>query len=333
MSSTDPATAPAGPARRDLVQPLEPRHGDGAGPGTHDRAGGAERVAAMQPPPPVRVSPAQRHLGWLGRPLYYATLIFGAVSMLVPFLWMFSTSLKEESDVFQFPPEWLPDPIRLENYPDALTIAPFARYLANSAFVTLTDTFFTLVVCSLAAYAFARLHFRFRNTIFIVVLATMMVPVHVELIPQFIVMRGLGWIDTFQAIIVPSVFWPFGIFLLRQFFMTIPKELEDAMRMDGAGHLRILAGLMVPLSLPAMAALGIFKFMFTWNSLILPLIFLTSREKFTVTLGLAAFQGQYETQWALLMAATVVALVPILAVFLLAQRYFIQGVALSGLKR
>ncbi|AYY15475.1 carbohydrate ABC transporter permease [Actinobacteria bacterium YIM 96077] len=275
----------------------------------------------------------QRHLGWMGKPLYYATLIFGAAMMVVPFLWMFSTSLKVESDVFQFPPEWLPDPARPENYPDALTIAPFARYLANSAFVTITDTVFSLTVCAMAGYAFARFHFRFRNTIFIAVLATMMVPVHVELIPQFILMRGLGWIDTFQALIVPSIFWPFGIFLLRQFFMTVPKELEDAARMDGAGHLRILFGLMVPLSLPAMAALGIFKFMFTWNSLIAPLIFLTSREKFTVTLGLATFQGQYETQWALLMAATVVALVPIITVFLIGQRYFIQGVALSGLKR
>lgn len=327
MSSTD-AVAPVRRAST-LVQPL----GGGATAEESITVTGAGRVAAMEPPPPLRASAAQRHLRWAGRPLYYAVLIFGAASMLVPFLWMLSTSLKLESEVFRFPPEWMPDPVRPENYPDALTIAPFARYLANSAFVSITDTALSLVLCAMAGYVFARLRFRFRNTIFIVVLATMMVPFHVELIPQFILMRSLGWIDTFQALIVPSIFWVFGIFLLRQFFMTVPDELEDAMRMDGAGHFRILFGLMVPLSLPAMAALGVFKFMFTWNSLIAPLIFLTSREKFTVTLGLAAFQGQYETRWALLMAATVVALIPIITVFLIGQRYFIQGVALSGLKR
>jgi multiple sugar transport system permease protein len=328
-TSTVVPQARARPGPRSLVQPL-------GGSTTAEetlKVSGAERVAALDRPPPVRKWVGQRHISRAGRPLYYLTLLAGAATMIVPFLWMVSTSLKLERNVFQYPPEWIPDPVRPENYPDALTIAPFARFLANSAFISVTDTALSLLVCAMAAYVFARIRFRFRNTIFIVVLATMMVPFHVELIPTFILMRGLGWIDTYQALIVPSIFWVFGIFLLRQFFMTVPKELEDAMRMDGAGHLRILFGLMIPLSLPAIAALGIFKFMFTWNSLIGPLIFLTSREKFTVTLGLAMFQGQYETRWALLMAATVVALIPIIAVFLIGQRYFIQGVALSGIKR
>ncbi|WP_222851015.1 carbohydrate ABC transporter permease [Phytoactinopolyspora mesophila] len=330
MSSTDTAVRDEDrPDRTNLVQPLR---GTAAGrPAV--AAKGAERVAGMTPPPPVHVSVVQRHTRWLGRPLYYATLIAGAAVMIIPFLWMVSTSFKRESDVFTYPPEWIPDPIRPENYPDALTAAPFGRYLANSLFVSVTDTVLSLLICAMAGYAFARLRFRFRNTIFIVVLATMMVPFHVELIPTFVLMRWLGWVDTYQAIIVPSIFWVFGIFLLRQFFMTVPKALEDAMRMDGAGHLRILFGLMIPLSLPALAALGIFKFMFTWNSLIAPLIFLQTRENYTVTLGLAMFQGQFETRWALLMAATVVTLLPIIAVFLIAQRYFIEGMALSGLKR
>lgn len=281
-----------------------------------------------------RLSPfARRRLTRAARPGYYLLLLLGAVVMVVPFLWMLSTSLKTEANVFTTPPEWIPDPFRWQNYTDALSVAPFARYFLNSFIVAGGEVIGGLLVSAVAAYVFARLHFPGRNALFIVVLATMMVPAHVELIPQFILMRELGWLDTFAALIVPGVFWPFGIFMLRQFFKSVPDELEDAARMDGAGYLRRLFGLFVPLSVPALAALAIFKFLGSWNQLIGPLIFLTSREKFTITLGLAQFQGQFETRWALLMAATVVSLVPILIVFVIGQRYFVEGVTLSGLKR
>jgi multiple sugar transport system permease protein len=280
------------------------------------------------------VSPAaRRRIRRAFRPSYYVLLVGGALIMVVPFLWMTVTSLKTESNVFRYPPEWIPDPVQWQNYSDAMSVAPFARYFLNSLMITSAEVIGGLFISAIAAYVFARLRFPGRDVIFIVVLATMMVPAHVELIPQFIIMRELGWIDTFAAIIVPGLFWPFGIFMLRQFFKSVPQELDDAARMDGAGYLRRLFGLYIPLSIPALAALGIFKFLFSWNSLIMPLILLTSREKYTVTLGLAMFQGQYETRWALLMAATVVSLLPILVVFVIGQRYFVEGVTLSGLKR
>lgn len=281
-----------------------------------------------------RLSPSgRRRVTRAMRPGYYLLLLLGAVVMVVPFLWMLSTSLKTEANVFTTPPEWIPDPFRWQNYTDALSVAPFGRYFLNSFIVAGGEVIGGLLISAIAAYVFARLHFPGRNALFIVVLATMMVPAHVELIPQFILMRELGWIDTFAALIVPGLFWPFGIFMLRQFFKSVPDELEDAARMDGAGYLRRLFGLFIPLSVPALAALAIFKFLGSWNQLIGPLIFLTSREKFTITLGLAQFQGQFETRWALLMAATVVSLLPILIVFVIGQRYFVEGVTLSGLKR
>lgn len=302
-----------------------------------DWASELQRLGETGGPPPspwFRMSPSsRRRVTKAARPTYYIVLLAGAAAMIVPFLWMLSTSFKTEAAVFTFPPEWIPSPVRVENYTDAVTIAPFSRYFLNSLFVTFGELIGGLFVSAVAGYVFARMHFRGRDVLFIMVLATMMVPSHVELIPQFILMRELGWIDTFRALIVPGLFWPFGIFMLRQFFKAIPDELEDAMRMDGAGHLRILFGLMLPLSMPALAALAIFKFSFAWNSLIGPLIFINSQSKYTVTLGLAMFQGQYETRWALLMAATVLTLIPILLVFIIGQRYFIEGVTLSGLKR
>lgn len=333
VSSTEPTTRPDVTA-----DDVRPDATSDAAPSAEQRAWLAvleSDDAADQPRSRwYRLSPtARRRLTRATRPGYYVLLLLGGVAMVLPFLWMLSTSLKTEANVFTTPPAWIPAPVRWQNYGDALGIAPFARFFLNSFVVAAGEVVGGLLVSAIAAYVFARLHFPGKNALFIVVLATMMVPAHVELIPQFILVRELGWLDTFAALIVPGLFWPFGIFMLRQFFKSVPDELEDAARMDGAGYLRRLFGLFIPLSVPALAALAIFKFLNSWNQLIGPLIFLTSREKFTITLGLAQFQGQFETRWALLMAATVVSLVPILVVFVIGQRYFVEGVTLSGLKR
>ena len=255
-----------------------------------------------------------------------------AFAVLAPFIWMVLTSLKDMSEIFVYPPKWFPDNLKFENYINAFDAAPFGTYYLNSLFVSITVTIGQLITCSMAAFAFARMKFRGRDAIFYVFLGTMMIPYNVTMIPSFMVLYWLGWIDTYQALIVPGLASAFGTFLLRQFFLTIPRELEEAAYIDGAGKFQVLWKIIVPLSKPALATLAIFTFMGTFNDFIWALIVLSSDDMRTVQLGLAIFRDRYLTQWDLLMASSVTAVLPILMVFFLAQKYFIKGITLSGLK-
>ncbi len=267
----------------------------------------------------------------LGAALSYVGLSAGAVVMLVPFVWMVSTSLKNGAAVFVYPPEWLPDPVVWSNYADVVRIMPFLRYVLNTTFVSGSVTLLQLVVSSLAAFAFARLRFPGRDRLFLAYLATLMVPGQVTLIPNFLIVKYLGWIDTYQALIIPQVFSAFGTFLLRQFFLTIPRELDDAARIDGASAFGFFRQILLPLSTPALATLGVFTFTAQWNNFLWPLIVTNDVQMRTLTVGLRALVGQYTVQYPLLMAGSVIALLPMVVVFLLAQRAFVRGIALTGL--
>ncbi|MBI3008123.1 MAG: carbohydrate ABC transporter permease [Candidatus Omnitrophica bacterium] len=262
---------------------------------------------------------------------YILLSIFG-VSMIVPFLWMVSTSLKEPGDVFTYPPKWIPKPIIWENYPKAWNAVPFARGYINSIFVGVTVTFGQVFTSSLAAYAFARLSFPGRDKLFLGYLGTMMIPGAVTMIPVFILLRKLGWIDTYKALIIPSMFSAYGTFMLRQFFMSLPTDLEDAAKIDGCSLFGIYTKIILPLSKPALATLTIFTFMGSWMSFMWPLIVTNSMELKTLPVMLASFQGLYTTDWTLLMAGSIIVLSPIVVVFILGQRYFVEGIKLGAIK-
>jgi multiple sugar transport system permease protein len=270
----------------------------------------------------------QRALKRLGLHLLLAT---GSIVMLVPFAWMLSTSLKESRDVFVYPPQWVPQPVVWENYQETVTVMPFGRFYLNSAIQAVSVTVLQLLTASLAAFAFARLHFRGRDALFLLYLATMMIPFPVTMIPNFIVMRYLNWIDTFRALILPPAFSAFSTFLLRQYFLSIPTELDDAARVDGASSFRIWWQIVLPLSGPALATLAIFTFLGQWNSFLWPLVVTNSEKMQTLPVGLAAFQGQYSIQWNLLMAGSVIAVLPILAIYIVGQKWFVRGITLTGM--
>ncbi len=251
--------------------------------------------------------------------------------MLVPLAWMVSTSLKAPGDIFTYPPQWIPQPLMWSNYAKTVSVMPFGRFYLNSAIQATSVTALQLLTSSLAAFAFARLRFRGRDALFLLYLATMMIPFSVTMIPNFIVIRLLGWIDTFRALILPPAFSAFSTFLLRQYFMSIPFELDDTARVDGASSLRIWWQIMLPLSGPALATLAIFTFMGQWNNFIWPLVVTNSERMRTLPVGLATFQGQYSVQWHLLMAGSVIALVPILVIYLIGQKWFVRGITLTGM--
>ncbi|MCF8240320.1 MAG: carbohydrate ABC transporter permease [Melioribacteraceae bacterium] len=236
------------------------------------------------------------------------------------------------SEIFTYPPQFFPSKINLDNYVKAFEAAPFGSYYVNSMVVAFSVTIGQLITCSMAAFAFARMRFRGKDALFYIFLATMMIPYNVTMIPSFLVLHWLGWIDTYNALIVPGLASAFGTFLLRQFFMTIPKELEEAAYIDGSTRFQVLWKIIIPLSKPALATLAIFTFMGTFNDFIWALIVINSEELTTVQLGLSIFRDRYLTQWDLLMAGSVTATIPILIVFFFAQKYFIKGIALSGLK-
>ena len=245
---------------------------------------------------------------------------------------MLLTSVKDIGDIFVYPPKWLPSKFHFENYARAFQAAPFGRYYLNSLIVACTVTLGQLITCSMAAYAFARLQFKGRDVLFYIFLGTMMIPYQVTMIPSFMVLYWLGWVDSYQAMIVPGLASAFGTFLLRQFFLTIPKELEEAAYIDGCGKFRVLWQIIIPLSKPALATLAIFTFMGTFNDFIWALIVVNSDHLRTVQLGLAIFRDRYITDWDLLMAGSVMATLPILIIFFFAQKYFIKGITLSGIK-
>lgn len=278
----------------------------------------------------------RRRRDW-GRTLVLIILLLGSVIMLLPIAWMLSTSLKLPAQIFRFPPEWIPNPFAWQNYPDSMTAMPFARYIANTLFITVLNMIGVLLSSSLAAYAFARLRFPGRDQLFWLLMSTMMLPQAVVLIPRYIEFRYLNWIDTWLPLIVPSFFaaglgGAFFIFLLRQFFRGIPRELSDAAKVDGASEFRIYWQLIMPLSRPAITVVLIFTFLDNWNNFLEPLIILSTPDNFTVALGLASFRGLFTTQWHLLMAASTIMILPVVALFLVLQRYFIRGVVLTGIK-
>jgi ABC-type glycerol-3-phosphate transport system permease component len=278
-------------------------------------------------------SASKRRLHRLRVTSVYALLIIGGIVVSIPFLWMLSTSLKEEGQVFLFPPVWIPNPVEWYNYGKAMTAVPFGRYFANTIIITGISVIGLMLSSSLAAYAFARLRWRGRDIMFVVVLATMMLPNQVTIVPQFILFKTIKWIDTFLPLIVPACLGSaFQIFLFRQFFMTIPREMDEAARMDGCSLLGIYWRIILPMSVPALATGALFAFRYRWDQFMEPLIFLNSPRNYTVALGLRLFQGQEGTRWHLLMAAACVAMLPVLLSFFLGQRYFVQGVVVSGVK-
>jgi len=276
----------------------------------------------------------------------YLVLSAGALSMLVPFLWMVFTSFKPRQAIFQMPPVVWTTEYTLEHYIIALTRGHFDIYFKNSFIVSGFTTILTLLVVSTAGYAFARLHWRGRDTVFMVVLATAMLPGLIALIPTFLVVKatplaggndifgrgGIGWLDSYPGLIFPAIGGGFNVFLIRQFFSTLPRELEDAARVDGCGEFRIYSQIIMPLSKPVLAVVAIFTFQWSWNDFLWPLVIVQSDTMRTIQLGLTLFQSQHNIEWGVLMAGTTLATVPTVALFLAAQRYFVRGIALTGVK-
>lgn len=298
----------------------------------------SERAGVSQPRQ-VYSSAARRSGVWAkrmsaaGRLLLHAVLLITGFLTILPFLWMLSTSLKSEGTVFIYPPKWIPDPIVWENYLEAWTFLPMGQAYVNSLKIGLIVTAGSLFTSTLAGYTFAKLQFPGRNVLFVLLLATMMIPGQVTLVPSYILYSYIGWIDTHLPLIVPPALGgAFGVFLMRQYYMTIPADLEDAARIDGCNPWQTYLRIMVPLSGPPVSALAIFTFMGSWNDFLGPLVFLNSQVKFTVPLMIASFQGLYSTNWSLLMAAASIALIPVLIIYISAQRYFIQGITLTGMK-
>jgi multiple sugar transport system permease protein len=262
----------------------------------------------------------------------YLVLALIGITMVLPFVWMVSTSLKEEGSVFTVKPEFIPKPAVFKNYATVWNSLPFGRFFGNSLFVAISITIGQVLTSSLAAYSFARLDFPGRDKLFLVYLGTLMIPAHVTMIPMFAFIRNLGWIDTYKALILPAMFTAYGTFMLRQFFLTIPKELEEAALIDGCSHFGIYWHIILPLSMPALATLSTFTFLGTWNDFLWPLVVTISNDKKTLPVGLATLQGQYNTDWTILMAGSVIVILPVLILFILNQRFFVKGITMTGIK-
>ncbi len=269
---------------------------------------------------------------------WHLVLIPATIILLFPFAWLLVTSIETSAEALRFPPNLTPHVIRLRNYPDALAAAPFGRFFLNSAVVAVSTVISNLVLCAAAGYAFARFRFLGRGALFVLIMTTLMVPFQVTMIPQFIITKWVGvhllagaGIGHIGSLIVPNAATAFGVFFLRQFFRTLPIEYEEAARVDGASRLAVLWRIVLPLSAPALATLAALTFLDSWNSFLWPLIAINSTSAMTLPLGLATFQGAHSTEWPLLMAGNVMSLAPMLAIFLVAQRYFVRSVAATGL--
>ena len=267
-----------------------------------------------------------------GQLLLYLVLTALAAMLLVPLAYMVSTSLKVRGTELALPVRWIPRPVAWENYPETFTMRPFHLYLRNTLTVVAGAMSGTLLTSSMAAYAFARLRFPGRSALFSIVIMTMMLPGVVTMIPTFVLFKLLGWVNTLYPLFVPAWFGgsAFNVFLFRQFFMTLPYELEEAARIDGAGFFRIYSRITVPLSGPVFATVAIFSFIGNWNNFMGPLIYLTSREKFTLALGIQTFRSEFQVRWANIMVAASLMTIPCLLVFFFFQRFFFQGVVMSG---
>ena len=269
----------------------------------------------------------------LGRVVLYLVLIAGAVLVTIPFIWLISSSLKPQAQLVAFPPIWIPNPILWENYPKALTALPFARFIANTLIIATGATLGTLVSSSMGAFAFARLRWRFRDVVFFALLLTIMLPGQITMIPRFVLFAKLGWVNTYLPLIVPAWFAnPFFVFLMRQFFMGLPTELDDAARIDGASVFGIYWRIMLPLSKPVLATVALFSVQHHWNAFIGPLIYLHDLNKFTAAIGLRYFVTDTQVHYSLQMAASAAFSIPIIVLFFIGQRYFIQGIVFTGVK-
>ena len=269
------------------------------------------------------------------RPADYATwavLGLGAVAMLLPFAWMLSTSFKTGEFTFVIPPQLIPTAPTIDNYAKIFAAVPMGKFLLNSIFVSVVSTALMVLNCAMAGYAFARIKFPGREIVFYAYLATLMIPQQVTLVPLFVLMTWLDWGNTYQALILPSSFGAFGTFLLRQFYLRLPREVEEAAFMDGAGYVRIFFTIGLQLARPALATLAVFAFMASWNSFLWPLIITSNQSMMTLPVGLSFLNGRYTTDWNVLMAGAVIGTLPIIAVYVFAQKYIIQGLATTGLK-
>jgi multiple sugar transport system permease protein len=282
---------------------------------------------------PCRVSKKRNEV--LGKLLTHLVLMCGAVIVTIPFAWMLSTALKHPSEIFKLPPQWIPSEPQWQNFVIALTAYPFGTFLKNTLIVTLISTAGTVLSCSMAGFAFARLRWPGRDIFFLILLATMMLPTQVTLVPEFILFRWLRWVNTHYPLFVPAWFarQPFYVFLMRQFFMTIPLELDDAAKIDGASYWTLFARILMPMAKPAVGIVAILFFQFKWDEFFGPLIYLHDQRLYTLALGLRAFQGgQYGSDWNLMMAASLVFMIPLLGTFYFAQKRFVQGIVVTGIK-
>jgi len=271
---------------------------------------------------------------WLTKAFLYAVLVVLGAAFLLPFAFALSTGLKAATNLFDIPLKWFARPIAWTNFVEGWTARPFSRFLRNTVTIAFFGIVGNIVSCSIVAYGFARIRFAARNVLFVVLLATMMVPVHVTIVPLFLMYHRIGWIDTFLPLIVPSYFAysAFYVFLLRQFMLGIPDDLEDAAKVDGCNRLGVYWKIILPLCKPALATVGLFAFVYYWNDFFEPLVFISSEARKTITLGLILFRGIYDQEWHLLMAVTVIVAMPCALVFLVAQRYFIEGITITGMK-
>jgi multiple sugar transport system permease protein len=264
--------------------------------------------------------------------LIYGILSAGIVVMILPFLWMLSTALKHSNEVFIFPPQFIPSEITFANFIKVNEFFPVSRFLINSVFVAIVSTAGQLLVSSMAGYAFARIEFKGREVLFLIYLGTLMVPAQVTLTPVFILIKQLGWANTYKALILPGMFSAFGTFFMKQFLQGLPKSLEEAAFIDGAGYLTVFFKVILPLCKSALATLGILAFMQSWNNFLWPLIITSDTSKMTLPLGLASLEGRWATDWNVLMAGTLLNIIPILIVYLFAQKHIIKGLAHTGIK-
>lgn len=276
----------------------------------------------------------------IGRLLLYILALGGSAVFIFPFVWTILSSLKTGSELFLFPPTWFPAEPQPQNYAKVFEIVPWGRWMWNSTYVALLSTVGAVLSSALVGYSFARFRYPGRNIIFMITLSTMMLPVEVTLIPLYLIFSKIGWMDTYYPLLVPSFFGggAFLIFLMRQFFMSIPLDLDEAARIDGASHLRIFWQILMPLSVPALATAGVLTFMGQWNAFLHPFIFLNTKVKYTLAVGIRYFQAtagfadDVEPKYHLLMAASIMMTVPIIVLFFVAQRYLVRGIVMSGIK-
>ena len=269
----------------------------------------------------------------IGKVFLYLVLIIITALMIIPFLWMLSASIKSNTEVFKITPfQFIPDVPRRDNYKEIWTKIPLMNFIGNTVFLTIVVTFLQLLTSSFAAYAFAKLEFKHKNALFLAYIATIAMPWQVYMVPQFIMMRGMGLNDKLLAMICLQAFSAFGVFMMKQFYEGIPDSLCEAARIDGMSEYRIYASIMLPLSKPALSTLTIFTFVNTWNDYLGPLIYLKTETKKTIQLGLKMFIGQFSAEYGLIMAGSIITLIPVLIIFLCLQKYFVEGVASTGLK-